>query len=223
MSSMAKKTRCHHLWLRVKDEYDACNWSATSMPFMIVVYSNNTGDVGMFSLTAPFLCGTSFHGTHGNPIRKAWVNIRRTGHLSFHITQLKPRLSCIAHSMCPYSHRFQDLVFFKCDGIPMRFDRTVPVAYFPFNAKSLKRGTKQKKLSITTQCPLPSKPCTNLITTPYVAPPSPQGTSNLTSASRFLPQYTSKQYMNLEVESTSTQNLIPYFSSFFGMYCLMSQ
>jgi hypothetical protein len=68
---MAKKTQCHHLWLYVKDEYDAHNWSATSMPLMNIVYSNNMGDVGMFSLTAPFLRGTSSRGTHGNPIGKA--------------------------------------------------------------------------------------------------------------------------------------------------------
>jgi hypothetical protein len=67
-SRSAQKTRCHHLWLRVCEEYEACNWFATSTPLMNVVYSRSTCEVGIFSFTAPFLRGTSTIGTHRNPI-----------------------------------------------------------------------------------------------------------------------------------------------------------
>jgi hypothetical protein len=68
ISRSEKKIRCHHLWLRVNEEYEAHNWSATSTPRMNVVYSRSIGDVGIFSRTSPFLRGTSLRGTHGNLI-----------------------------------------------------------------------------------------------------------------------------------------------------------
>jgi hypothetical protein len=63
ISKSAQKTRCHHLWLRVCKEYEARSWSATSTPLINVVYSRSTGEVGICSLTAPFLRGTSSRGT----------------------------------------------------------------------------------------------------------------------------------------------------------------
>jgi hypothetical protein len=45
------------------------------------------GDVGIASRTAPFLRGTVSTGTHGKPIGNALVERRRTGFLSFHITE----------------------------------------------------------------------------------------------------------------------------------------
>jgi hypothetical protein len=48
--------------------------------------------------------------------------MRRIGHLSFHISQLRDLLSCMAHSMCLWSHLFHAFVFFKCEGSPMWLD-----------------------------------------------------------------------------------------------------
>jgi hypothetical protein len=38
------------------------------MPLIKVIYSKSIGDVGMFSLIDPFLCGTVIHGIYGYPI-----------------------------------------------------------------------------------------------------------------------------------------------------------
>jgi hypothetical protein len=187
MSSKAKKIRCHQLWLRLCEEYDVHCWSATSTLLMYVIQSRSIREVGIFYLTMPFLRETSSWGTQGNPIGFAWVDIRSTKHLSFHIIQLKHLLSCMAHSICLWSYLFHAFVFFKCEGSHMQLDLTMSVAYFPFFTKSSKSGMEQKELSITTQCHFSSKPLNNFITIPYAIPPSPCVPSILISTSRFFP------------------------------------
>jgi hypothetical protein len=74
ISSMGRNTRCHHLWLWLRDEYEAYNWSATLIPLMYLVYVESTGNVGISSWTAPFLQGTSSRGIHGNQsVRHEWI------------------------------------------------------------------------------------------------------------------------------------------------------
>ena len=79
ISSKAQKMQCHHLWLRLLLEYDTRTWSAMSTLLIKVDYSTSMDDVGTTSLTVPFLCGTLYTGTQGNPIGNACVEMSKLG------------------------------------------------------------------------------------------------------------------------------------------------
>ena len=96
---------------------------------MLVVYSSNVGEVGMFSWIGPFRWETMLIllATSAS-IGSAWVEISNTGFLSFYIIQLICLESCILHKVVPCHKFLNDFVFFKFVGSLIQLKCTVPLA-----------------------------------------------------------------------------------------------
>lgn len=125
----------------------------------LINHINSTHVHGMFLVHG--WCGNFYHppinGTvttfPSNKVGLACVESKMTSFLSIQVTVDDFLEMCISHSTCPWDNLEIIFLSFSHVGIPMRFERTLLMAYMPIVANSSNKSTNVKKLSMTITWP----------------------------------------------------------------------